>query len=206
MPLNLWAFAAITVPLVATPGASTAVVLRNAVAGGTRSGVATAVGANTGSLCYGLLTAFGVSVVLQRWPLLWMGLRVGGALYLGWLGVRSLRRARSYVQPEPGADAFAARPPLARSVREGFVTNVLNPSLATFYLLVLPEFIPRGAPFAASAMTLTAIHVSLAAAWHVTWAAAGGTLAATLSRTGPRRALEAISGIALVALAVTLAI
>jgi threonine/homoserine/homoserine lactone efflux protein len=206
VPLNVWAFTAITVPLVATPGASTAVVLRNALAGGTRSGVATAVGANTGSICYGLLTAFGVSVVLQRWPLLWVGLRAGGALYLAWLGWRSLARARSYVQPDRIENTHSAPPPLARSVREGFVTNVLNPSLATFYLLILPEFIPRGAPFAASAMTLTAIHVALAATWHVTWAAAGGTLAETLSRTRPRRTLEAISGIALLALALTLAI
>ena len=82
MGLNLWAFAAITVPLVATPGASTAVVLRNALAGGVRSGVATALGANAGSLCYGLLTAFGVSVVLQRWPWVWIAVRVAGNAYL----------------------------------------------------------------------------------------------------------------------------
>lgn len=206
MPLNLWAFTAITVPLVATPGASTAVVLRNAVAGGTRAGVATAIGANAGSLCYGLLTAFGVSVVLQRWPMVWVALRIGGTGYLAWLGVRSLMRAWTYRQPPAAAAVNAVPPPLARSAREGFVTNVLNPSLATFYLVILPEFIPRGAPFAASALTLTAIHVGLAITWHLSWAAAGGTLADTLARTRPRRALEAISGIALLALALKLAL
>ena len=72
MPLNVWGFAAVAVPLVATPGASTAVVLRNSLAGGVRSGMATAVGANTGSICYGLLTAFGVAVALQRWLLVWV--------------------------------------------------------------------------------------------------------------------------------------
>jgi threonine/homoserine/homoserine lactone efflux protein len=204
--LNVWAFTAITVPLVATPGASTAVVLRNALAGGTRSGVATAIGANAGSICYGLLTAFGVAIVLRRWPMVWLLLRVGGTAYLAWLGVRSLMRAWTYTQPARRDHARAAPPPLARSVREGFVTNVLNPSLATFYLVILPEFIPRGAPFASSAMILTAIHVSLAITWHMTWAAAGGTLADTLGRTRPRRVLEAISGIALLALALKLAI
>jgi threonine/homoserine/homoserine lactone efflux protein len=206
VPLNLWAFTAITVPLVATPGASTAVVLRNAVAGGTRAGVATALGANAGSICYGLLTAFGVSVVLQRWPIVWVALRVGGTAYLAWLGFRSLMRARTYVARGAAADAPAPRPPLARSVREGFVTNVLNPPLAAFYLLILPDFIPRDAPFAASALTLTAIHVGLAVAWHCTWAAAGGTLSATLGRTRPRRILEAITGTALLALALKLAL
>src|SRR5918995_1227704 len=117
--LNLWAFAAITVPLVATPGASTAVVLRNALAGGVRSGVATAIGANTGSICYGLLVAFGVSVALQRWPSVWVALRVAGTAYLAWLGCRSLARAWTYSQRAAGVFAAAERPPLSRSVREG---------------------------------------------------------------------------------------
>jgi threonine/homoserine/homoserine lactone efflux protein len=206
MPLNLWAFTAITVPLVATPGASTAVVLRNAVAGGTRAGLATAVGANAGSVCYGLLTAFGLSAVLQRWPMVWMALRIGGTAYLAWLGVRSLMRARGGTEVRDEAGAAAAAPPLARSLREGFVTNVLNPSLATFYLVILPDFVQPGAPFAASALTLTAIHVTLAVSWHCTWAAAGGTLSAVLARPRPRRLLDAISGMALLALALKLAL
>ena len=206
MPLNLWAFTAITVPLVATPGASTAVVLQNAVAGGTRAGVAAAVGANAGSISYGLLTAFGMAVLLHRWPPVWVALRIGGTAYLAWLGVRSLMRARTYTQPDAATSALVLPSPLLRSAREGFVTNILNPSLAAFYLLILPDFIPSGAPFAASALTLTAIHVSLAMTWHVTWATVGGTLSATLARTRPRRVLEAISGIALLALALKLAL
>jgi threonine/homoserine/homoserine lactone efflux protein len=206
MPLNLWGFAAITVPLVATPGASTAVVLRNSLAGGVRSGVATAVGANTGSICYGLLTAFGVAVALQRWPMVWVVLRWAGTAYLAWLGIRSLRLAWTYRGTEARGPDETGRPSWGRSLREGFMTNVLNPSLATFYLLILPQFIPRDAPPVASALTLTAFHVSLALTWHLTWAAAGGTLSATLNRTTPRRILEAISGLALVGLALKLAL
>jgi threonine/homoserine/homoserine lactone efflux protein len=202
--VNLWGFAAITVPLVATPGVSTAVVLRNSIAGGVRSGVATAIGANTGSVCYGLLTAFGLSAALQRWPSVWIALKIGGMAYLAWLGLRSLVRAATYRQPVVEAGQIAAAPPLARSAGEGFVTNVLNPSLATFYLLILPQFIPLDAPFARIALMLTAIHVALAITWHLSWATAGGTLAATLGRTRPRRTLEAISGVALLALALKL--
>lgn len=204
MPLNLWGFAAVTVPLVAMPGASTAVVLRNSLAGGVRSGVAAAVGANAGSICYGLLTAFGVAVALQRWPMVWVGLRGAGTAYLVWLGIRSLRLAVTYRGTDAPGPGETERPSWARSLREGFMTNVLNPSLATFYLLILPQFIPRDARPVASALTLTAVHVSLALTWHLTWAAAGGTLSATLSRTKPRRILEAISGMALVGLALKL--
>ncbi len=63
--IPMWAFLAVTVPLVLTPGASTAVVLRNSLAGGTRAGLETAVGANAGSLCYGLLCAFGFALALR---------------------------------------------------------------------------------------------------------------------------------------------
>jgi len=206
MSLNVWAFTAITVPLVATPGASTAVVLRNSIAGGVRSGVATAIGTNTASICYGLMTAYGVSVALQQRPAVWLALRVAGTAYLAWLGLLSLNRARTYTQLDPAARALLPRPPISRSVREGFMTNLLNPSLAALYLLMIPQFIPQDVPFVRSALTLSAIHVSLAATWHLTWAAAGGTLSAALSRTRPRRILEAVSGIALLGLAAKLAI
>jgi len=204
VPLNLWGFAAITVPLVATPGASTAVVLRNSLAGGVKSGVATAIGANTGSISYGLLTAFGEALALQRWPAVWVALRVAGTVYLAWLGLRSLRAAFTYVGTDVNGAAALERPSWAQSVRDGFVTNVLNPSLATFYLLIVPQFIPRGAPPVSSALTLTMFHVSLALTWHLTWAAAGGTLSEALSRTRPRRILEGTSGAALIGLAIKL--
>jgi threonine/homoserine/homoserine lactone efflux protein len=206
VPLNVWGFAAITVPLVATPGASTAVVLRNSLAGGVRSGIATAIGANAGSICYGLLTAFGVAVAVRRWPLVWVLLRAAGMAYLVWLGVRSLRVAWTYRQPEAQVAGSPARPALARSLREGFVTNLLNPSIATFYLLILPQFIPRDAPPVASALTLTAFHVCLALGWHLAWATAGGSLSAALGRTQPRRILEGISGMALLGLSLKLAL
>jgi threonine/homoserine/homoserine lactone efflux protein len=205
--LNLWGFAAIAVPLVATPGISTAVVLRNSIAGGIRDGVATAVGLNTASICYGLLAGFGVAVALQRWPAAWTSLRVAGVAYLLWLGLRSVWRA-ARARRGVSARAAATGEPRhwSRRFGEGFLTNTFNPSIATFYLLVIPTFIPRGAPVVRSAMILTGIHVSLALTWHLTWALAGGALAATLERPRPRRVLESITGLALIALAVKLAL
>jgi threonine/homoserine/homoserine lactone efflux protein len=203
---NLWAFAAVTVPLVLSPRASTALVLRNSVAGGVRAGVETAVGINAGSVCYGLLTAFGLAVLLQRVPIAWTLLRIGGTAYLAWLGFESLRRAlagRARVVLDGRA---AGRRPVARNLAEGFFTNLLNPSIAAFYLLIVPQFVPRGAPAATSVLILTALHVTLAITWHLTWATAGGTLARTLGRSGPRRAIEGLTGVALLALAAKVAL
>lgn len=205
VPLNVWGFAAVTVPLVATPGASTSIVLRNSLAGGARSGVATAIGANAGSICYGLLTAFGLALALQRNPLAWTLLRLGGTAYLAWLGLRSLRAAFTYRQPSPGTAPSSPPSSLGRSAREGFITNILNPSLATFYLLIVPQFIPRDGPAVRSVLGLTAFHVCLAFTWHLTWATIGGTLSRALNRSRSRRILEAISAVALLSLALKLA-
>lgn len=203
--LPIWGFIAVTLPLVAAPGASTAVVLRNSVAGGTRAGIFTAVGCNAGNLAYGMLTAFGFGVALQRWPSVWLVLRAAGVLYLSWLGVRSLLRA---VRPPAAMAPRAARADseAMRSVASGFLTNVLNPSLAAFYLVLVPQFIPREAPFARSALTLSVIHVAMAFTWHCVWAIAGSTMARVLASGAPRRTLDAVTGFALLWLAAKVAV
>ena len=200
MPLPLWGFLAVTLPLVATPGASTAVVLRNSIAGGTRAGMFTAVGCNTASACYGLLTAFGFAAALQQWPSTWLVLRTAGVAYLTWLGLTSLARAIRGASGKPREVREADQDPW-HSASSGFITNALNPSLAAYYLVLIPQFIPRGAPFARQALTLTAIHVALALSWHSAWAIAGSTMARVLSSGRPRQALDAITGIALLAIA-----
>jgi threonine/homoserine/homoserine lactone efflux protein len=196
----VWGFIAVTAPLVLSPGPSTAVVLRNSIAGGARAGLFTAAGANTGSFCYGLLTAFGFAAALQRWPSAWLVLRWAGVAYLTWLGIQSLIRvvrppaARVRRPAEPSRDNW-------RSFAAGYATNVLNPSLGAFYLIVLPQFVPAGAPFVASVLTLTAIHIGMALTWHTSWALGGATLARVLARPRPRQILDLATGVALLALA-----
>jgi threonine/homoserine/homoserine lactone efflux protein len=198
--LPIWSFLAVTVPLVLTPGASTAVVLRNSLSGGIRAGVETAIGTNLGSVCYGFLSAFGLALALRRWPSIWEVLRVGGAAYLAWLGVQSIRRAFGAHRSVPVRQVAAIPQGRFGHTIEGFLTNTLNPAIATFYLIILPQFIPRDAPEVRSALVLTTVHVGLAASWHVTWAAAGGTLAHVLASGAPRRVLDSGTGIALLVL------
>ena len=198
----VWGFLAVTLPLVLTPGASTAVVLRNSVFGGVRAGIQTAAGVNGGSLFYGVLSAFGLAFALRRWPPAWLLLRLGGAGYLFWLALRSFRAAvtpAAAPAAEPEVRAGTSRSP-AQNVYEGFLTNTLNPSIASFYLLVVPQFAPEHV-FARSVLILTGIHVALALSWHLAWACAGGTLARTLSGGWPRRLLDAGAGVAMAVLA-----
>ena len=192
-----------TVPFVLTPGVSTAVVLRNSLSGGVRAGIHTAAGVNSGSVVYGLVSAFGLAFALRRWPSAWMVLRVSGAAFMLWLGLRSLyaafrrERSRRFVAPDVPTQERSSR----QHLLEGFLTNFLNPAIASFYLIVMPQFAPRQLPFVRSVLILTAIHVSLAFSWHIVWAVTGGTMAPILARGWPRRLLDTAAGLALVLLA-----
>jgi len=205
LPHPAWGFIAVTAPLVLSPGPSTAVVLRNSMAGGARAGLLTAVGANSGSLCYGLLTALGFAATLQRWPSAWLVLRWTGVAYLSWLGLLSLHRALRAHQPIAAGQVDSTRDWWS-AVSTGFLTNILNPSLAAFYLIVLPQFVPRDAPFVRGALTLTAIHIVMAGSWHTAWALAGGTLARVLSRQRPRQILDVLTALALLGLGLKVAL
>jgi threonine/homoserine/homoserine lactone efflux protein len=199
----IWSFLVVAVPLVLTPGASTAVVLRNSLEGGTRAGLQTAAGANAGSLVFGVLCAFGFAFALARWPGVWSGLRLVGCAYLAWLGLQSITRA---IRPGGAQPIVAATgtPTAHKNFREGFVTNISNPALVTFYFLILPQFIPRGAPVVRWTLMLTSLHIALAFSWHAVWAATGGTLSHLLAAGRIRRTLDAVTGLALLALALKL--
>jgi len=199
--LPLWSFLAVTLPLVLTPGASTAVVLRNSISGGTRAGVQTAAGVNSGSVLYGLLSAFGLALALRRWPPVWTLLRFAGGAYLAWLAARSLRSAVVPVASPLAADRPQARQAAVHNIYEGFLTNLLNPAIATFYLVVIPQFVPRGAPVARSILLLMCVHVAVALTWHLVWAVAGGSLARVLSHGPARRTLDVVTAGALLFLA-----
>jgi threonine/homoserine/homoserine lactone efflux protein len=176
------------------------VVLRNSIANGARAGLLTAAGANTGSCSYALLTAFGFAAALQRWPSAWLMLRWSGVVYLSWLGILSLLRVARPLAPRARRAMEPAREGW-RSFAAGYAANVLNPSLAAFYLVILPQFVPRESPFVSGVLTLAAIHIAMALSWHTSWALAGATLARALSRRRPRQLLDLATGAALLVLA-----
>ena len=87
------------------------------------------------------------------------------------------------------------------SLRQGLMVNILNPAIATFYLVVVPSFLAAGAPrwsFAA----LAATHILMALVCHSAWALGLDTLRRFFQPPLARRLLEAATGVALIGLAI----
>ena len=194
-----------TLILVITPGSTTAVVVRNTLGGGRLAGLAAAAGAAAGNTSHATAAGLGLAVVFARWPVALTVLRFAGAGYLAWLGIVSLYRVATL--KDGGVEMLSeglADPPTADqrqgSFRQGFAVNILNPAIATFYLVVVPSFLPAGAPrwyFAA----LAATHVALAFTCHGLWALGLDRVRRLFRHPGSRRLLEGATGIALIALA-----
>lgn len=140
------AFTVLAALMTMSPGADTLLVVRNALRGGRRDGLATALGICSGLYVHALLSALGVSMVLMHSATAFTALKFAGAAYLVWLGLQSLRSAGRDLPQAANASAPLERVPARRSFREGFLTNLLNPKVIVFYLALLPQFIDADAP------------------------------------------------------------
>jgi threonine/homoserine/homoserine lactone efflux protein len=201
----LVAYLAFTFVLVITPGSTTAVIVRNTLAGGRAAGLAAAAGAAVANTSHATAAGLGLAVVFSRWPLALAVLRFAGAAYLGWLGVVSLYRTALFADGglQMLSNAPAVTPSSAQqrgSFRQGLTVNILNPAIATFYLIVVPSFLPSGAPRWYFVM-LAAVHVTLAFACHGLWAVGLDRVRRLFRRPASRRLLEGATGVALIALA-----
>lgn len=204
MTSQLAAFLTFTFILVITPGSTTAVVVRNTLAGGRAAGLRSAAGAALGNTTHAIAAWVGLAIVFARWPLAMSVLRLAGAAYLAWLGLSSLYRVVRYADGGLRMMSDGTNGPVSGvrsgSFRQGLMVNVLNPAIATFYLVVVPAFLPAGASrwyFAA----LAAIHITMAFVCHGLWAVAFDRLRRLLRPPLARRIVEAATGVALIGLA-----
>ncbi|WP_407548274.1 LysE family transporter [Streptomyces sp. Pv4-95] len=209
---QLITFTGVAAGMVAMPGADFAVVVRNALAS-RRAGVATAVGVAGGLLVHTTLAVAGLAAVLVAVPALFESVQLLGGGYLLYLGARALVAAfrRPAGAGEAGASAdpaateeaargTAARPGTVRSLRQGFLTNALNPKAPVLFLSLLPQFVPAGEPALPRTLLLATMVVGLALVWFPAVALLVDRLGSWLRRPRVTRALEVATGALLTAL------
>jgi threonine/homoserine/homoserine lactone efflux protein len=211
-------FAGVAAIINVTPGLDTLLVLRTSVAHGRDGGIAAALGILTGCLAWGVATAIGLTALLTASRFAYDALRVGGAIYLAWLGLSALWRARCAERAteratersperEP-ADAAVPLSPRDRwaAFRAGLGTNLLNPKAGLFYMSLIPQFIPAGAPVFSTTLLFTAIDLVELALWYWIVSYAASALGERIRRPSFRRRLEQFSGVAFLGFAANLAL
>jgi threonine/homoserine/homoserine lactone efflux protein len=198
---HLAAFFGVAIVVIVTPGQDTALTIRNALAGGARSGVYTALGVATGQAVWTLCTSLGLAALLLASEPAFVALKLAGAAYLIWLGIHSLVDA---VRGVRAVRIQAGRLEPATAYRRGFLSNLGNPKVALFFTSLLPQFAPHPASFL-HLFALGLLFCATTLLWLCGYAAAVARLGDILRRSRVRRALDAVTGTVLVAFGIRLA-
>lgn len=200
----LLAFVGVSLVGICTPGPDTALAIRNTLAGGRRGGVLTAAGVSAGQLSWTVASALGLAAMLQASQTVFGWLKLAGAAYLIYLGVRSLISAwsrRSVVHEVAAPRTLSG----SAALRQGLLSNLANPKMVAFFLSVLPQFVPAGASPLVGFLGLGVTFCLLTFGWLSLYAVAVDRGRAVLSRPCVRRMMDTIAGIVLVAMGVRLA-
>lgn len=187
-----------------SPGPDFVVVLRSAVVSGRRAGMACAAGIAAGVFVWAVITALGVAGLLAASAVAFTVVKLVGAAYLVLLGIRALLAARrgDYERPDtsgPGARTAAA------ALRQGLLTNLLNPKVAVFFIALLPQFIPAGASVLDHVLLAT-VAATVSLVWFVVLANVVSALRRLLTAARVRRAVDAVMGTLLVGIGVRIAV
>ena len=155
---------AITV-LTITPGADTMMVLRNTLRGGAKDGWVSSVGICLGLFVHATLSAVGISAILLYSATAFTLLKTIGACYLMWLGFSSLKAFWNARYDKQQACEPHSQFRFYRSLREGFLSNVLNPKAVIFYMAFLPQFISEESSALLQSLFLASLHFGVAIVW-----------------------------------------
>lgn len=203
MHVDLLPFLAISILLILIPGPDTAMVTKNALAGGRRSGVLAAVGVSVGLTIWTAAAALGIAAVLRASAVAFFVLKVAGAVYLAWIGIQMLR-ARDYLADATAAGARATSG--ARALRQGVLSDLGNPKIAVFFTSLLPQFVRGHGSAFAPLLALGGMFAALTLLWLAAYAVAVGHASGLLRRPSVRKVLDRFTGVVLIGFGVRLAL
>ena len=156
---HLIAFAVAATTIALIPGPGILYVLARSLGGGRNEGLRSTAGTGIGGLVHVAAAAAGLSAIIATSATAFTVVKYLGAAYLIWLGRKALFR-RSHEAPSVAAGGTA--PTTSNALRQGVLTEVLNPKTALFFLTFLPQFCqPENGPVAVQVLVLGAVSVGL---------------------------------------------
>jgi threonine/homoserine/homoserine lactone efflux protein len=200
-------FAAIAFLLVASPGPNLFLLLKNSPVLGIRAGLLNITGICAAILCHATLSLIGLSAIVLASATAFSMLKFLGAAYLAYLGILALRDAwvGAGMAEKLHAVAEAERTTTFSAFAEGWLTGILNPKPAMFYMAIFPQFLDPGSNIIAHGLLLAALHAAIAALWYGFVALAMDQVRAVLRRPAIARGIKGLTGVLLIGFSARLA-
>lgn len=145
MPADVIAFAGLAIVLVVIPGPAVILTMKSAIAHGRRAAVVTALGVLTADLVWAAASVAGLTALLVSSQVVFDVVRIAGAAYLIYLGLRLLRtRDLGALTNQTGEPGERTRVASRRAFREGLVCDLSNPKTVMVFASVIPQFMHTG--------------------------------------------------------------
>ncbi|MGZ3265039.1 MAG: LysE family translocator [Croceibacterium sp.] len=193
---KLAAFALVSGLTSLVPGPSMLFVMGQAMWRGGRSGVAALAGVQLGYIGWWLLAALGLGTLAAAFPVVFRLLALGGALYLGWLGVQALRHAQAHGD----GGTKPARKPSPHPFREGVFVALSNPKALVYIVALLPPFVDPHRPVVPQLVLLAIVAMAIDVALGALYVVAGHRLSAAMARPQTRKWLDCAVGAIFIAI------
>jgi threonine/homoserine/homoserine lactone efflux protein len=200
----LLGFALVAGVLTIIPGLDTALVLRAALTQSKPHAWASALGVGTGALAWGVAAAVGASALLAASEVAFTVLKLAGAAYMVFLGVRLLVASfRKNVSELPAVErpGGSARAAFAR----GALTNLLNPKVGVFYVATIPQFLAVGVAPLSMGLLLALVHDAESMIWFAALIYGAHHLRRWLNSPRVERIIDRVTGSILVTFGVVVA-
>ena len=204
MLTQLLAATGVLAVLTLVPGPDMAIVTKRAVSRGRADGLRTVAGIAAGLLLWGALAVVGLAALLAASAGVYLAVKLAGAAYLCWLGVRALRSAGAGSAPEE-AEGSGEAAGAGSAWRTGLVSNALNPKIAVFYTGLLPSLAPSGLRPAVGMALLVLVHVLLTLVWLGAYVYVLSRARRFFARPRVRRGLDRLTGAVLIGFGVRVA-
>ena len=191
-----WLFVATVFVVSAIPGPNMLLVMTSSAQHGLRRACATMAGCLSALVLMLAVSAAGLGVFLQAWPAMFDALRLIGAGYLVYLGVKAWRSVphAPAADAAPAAGAGQAPRSLPALYRNGFLVASSNPKAILFAAALLPQFIDAGKPTLPQFVVLLATFAVIEVSWYLVYAAFGLRIGTTLRSERVAKAFNRLTG------------
>ncbi|MEQ7807731.1 LysE family translocator [Priestia aryabhattai] len=203
---NFYLFVITCIFLIILPGPDTAIMTKNTLTVGKQGGFNTMVGICCALSIHTLTAIVGLSAIIAKSALLFSIFKYVGAVYLIYLGVKSLWTLRNKEKIETTETIAKNKYKNKSSFKQGFLTNLLNPKIAVFFLTFLPQFVNPGNHTFMPFLILGITYIVLTVVWYLFYIYLLNQISAFMKKPKTQKVIEGITGTILIGFGIKLAL
>lgn len=202
---NFYLFVIMSILLIILPGPDTAIATRNTLSAGRAGGFKTLAGTFCALLIHTLAAVIGLSAIIVKSALLFSIFKYVGAVYLVYLGIKTLWALKSKSATGPEDTGSIRKYKDQSHFKQGFLTNMLNPKVAVFFLTFLPQFVHPGSDTLVPFIIMGLTYAILTAVWFIMYILLVDQISAFMKRPKTTTVIESVTGAMLIGFGIKLA-